>query len=208
MCECATGSVPLATERDRLNKYSEAARAIRQAYSHSREKHVKQQMTDFVRVISALFTRMQSNLVYDDVAAGDDGAPLSWRAIAENFSLNPEATFSQGQRQDFALSIFLSRARGLGGTFILDEPVAHLDDLNRVALLDVFRAITLENTGGLSFVLTTANRPLVRHVVEKFARVSGSGASTGKRPPLLSLVTIEGSPRAGVKVLQEPHFGP
>ena len=29
----------------------------------------KQQMSDFVRVISALFVRMQSNLVYDDVIA-------------------------------------------------------------------------------------------------------------------------------------------
>jgi ABC-type dipeptide/oligopeptide/nickel transport system ATPase subunit len=147
---------------------------------------------------------MQCNLVYDDILSGDEGSPLSWRAIAEDYSLDPEATFSQGQRQDFALSIFLARARGLGGTFILDEPVAHLDDLNRVALLDVFRAITLEHNAGLSFVLTTANKPLVRHMVEKFARV---GAQTialhqPETEAALWLVSLEGNPRTGVKLVQ------
>lgn len=196
----------LATERDRLNKYTESALSIRQAYSDSRQKHVKQQMADFVRVISALFTRMQSNLVYDDVAAGDDSTPLSWRANAENFSFDPESMFSQGQRQDFALSIFLARARGLRGTFILDEPVAHLDDLNRVALLDVFRAITVENIVGLSFVLTTANKPLVRHMLEKFARIPAVSVSGDQGASALSLVSIEGNPRTGIKLVQGPEL--
>jgi len=188
---------PLVAERDRLSRYAEAALAIKAAYGESQKRHVKQQMADFVRVISALFLRMQSNLVYDDVASGDDATPLSWRALAENLSLNPEATFSQGQRQDFALSIFLARARGLGGTFVLDEPVAHLDDLNRVALLDVFRTITLERLARLSFVMTTANKPLVRHLLEKFARVSDD-----KSAKLLNLVGIEGNPRTGVRLVQ------
>jgi DNA repair exonuclease SbcCD ATPase subunit len=194
---------PLVTGRDRLNRYAEAALSVRQAYSDSRQKHVKQQMADFVRIISALFTRMQSNLVYDDVVSGDELAPLSWRAIAEGFSLDPEATFSQGQRQDFALSIFLARARGLGGTFILDEPVAHLDDLNRVALLDVFRAITVESTARLSLVLTTANKALVRHLLEKFARISVSVLGGERQEPVLRLISVEGNPRTGVRVIQD-----
>jgi ABC-type glutathione transport system ATPase component len=190
----------LVVERDRLDRYCQAALAIKNAYGDRQKKHVKQQMADFVRVISALFLRMQSNLVYDDVASGDDATPLSWRALAEDLSLNPEATFSQGQRQDFALSIFLARARGLGGTFVLDEPVAHLDDLNRVALLDVFRAITLERRADLSFVMTTANKPLVRHLLEKFARVSVSDSPAAGT--LLNLVGIEGNPRTGVRAVQ------
>ncbi|AHG22565.1 hypothetical protein Z042_01225 [Chania multitudinisentens RB-25] len=31
-----------------------------------------------------------------------------------------------------------SKARTLGGSFFLDKPVAHLDDLNRVAMMDIF----------------------------------------------------------------------
>jgi exonuclease SbcC len=208
LTQLRTQLVPLIAERDRLNRYSEAAAAIKEAYGESRQKHVKQQMKDFVRVISALFIRMQSNLVYDDILSGDEDAPLSWRAIAEDYSLDPEAIFSQGQRQDFALSIFLARARGLGGTFILDEPVAHLDDLNRVALLDVFRAITLEDREGLSFVLTTANKPLVRHMIEKFACVDAHSIAPHqpKTKPALLLVGLEGNPRTGVRLLQDAEL--
>jgi exonuclease SbcC len=179
---------------NRLTKYSEAASAIKLAYENRRRDHVGQQMQEFVRTVSALFTRMQANLVYDDVGSGEGDSPLSWRAFAENLSLDPEATFSQGQRQDFALSIFLARARGLGGTFVMDEPVAHLDDLNRVALLDVFRAMALESSTNTSFVMTTAHRPLVRHLVEKFSRMPKHD------PPALKLIEIEGNPRTGLRV--------
>lgn len=57
---------------------------------------------------------MQTNLVYDDISSGDDGAPLSWRALAEELSLDPEATFSQGQRQDFATIRFFGQGAGSG----------------------------------------------------------------------------------------------
>ena len=189
--------------------YSEAAVAIRDAYKASRNNHIKQQMSEFVRVISALFTRMQANLVFDEVISGEGGAALSWRAVADKLSMDPKSTFSQGQRQDFALAIFLARARGLEGTFMLDEPVNHLDDLNRVALLDVFRAIVLEGNRNLSFVLTTANKPLVRHLVEKFSLVEVQDLSDKipKKRQALELVGLEGNPRAGVTVLGGDQIG-
>jgi DNA repair protein SbcC/Rad50 len=71
--------------------------------------------------------------------------------------------------------------------------LAHLDDLNRVALLDVFRAIALEETPNLSFVLTTASRPVARHFVEKFALAGGADK------PLLNYIELEGNPRVGVR---------
>jgi DNA repair protein SbcC/Rad50 len=189
---------PIELERDRLNGYALAAEATQTAYQKKRQQHVRQQMEEFVRVISALFTRMQANEVYDKIMEGDASAPLSWRAISEGLAMNPDLRFSQGQRQDFALAIFLARARGLSGTFFLDEPLVHLDDLNRVALLDVFRAICLERAGNVSFVLTTASQPTLRHFVEKFARVSQSSPGHDNRTPVLRVVSLEGNPRAGV----------
>jgi exonuclease SbcC len=115
--------------------------------------------------------------------------------------MDPDRRFSQGQKQDFALSIFLARARGLGGTFFLDEPLAHLDDLNRVALLDVFRAICLESQSKLSIVLTTASKPVLRHIVEKFARVRRMEAGSGKKIPILKVIGLEGNPRSGIHVV-------
>ncbi|NOJ44722.1 AAA family ATPase [Bradyrhizobium archetypum] len=192
-----TELVPIEAERTRLTSYALAAEAAQQAYRNMRRAHVRRQMEDFVRVISALFTRMQSNEVYDRISEGDASSPLSWRAISEDYATNPDWRFSQGQRQDFALAIFLARARGLGGTFFLDEPLVHLDDLNRVALLDVFRAICLENNRNISMVLTTASRPTLRHFIEKFSLASTGGPD---KRPLLRVVQLEGNPRAGVSV--------
>jgi exonuclease SbcC len=189
--------VPMQVERDRLTAYALAGEAAQKAYQDMRQQHVRRQMEEFVRVISALFIRMQSNEVYDRIEEGDASSPLSWRAISEGFAKDPDLRFSQGQRQDFALSIFLARARGLGGTFFLDEPLVHLDDLNRVALLDVFRAICLENNRDLSIVLTTASKPTLRHFVEKFS-LTTKETQGGKS--LLRVLHLNGSPRTGVSI--------
>jgi DNA repair protein SbcC/Rad50 len=194
---------PIEAEAARLQRYHQAANSVLLAYRQMRLQHARKQMEAFVRVISALFTRMQANEVYDKITEGDEKAPLSWRAISEGFSVDPDMKFSQGQKQDFALSIFLSRARGLGGTFFLDEPLAHLDDLNRVALLDVFRAICLEKNRRLSIVLTTASMPVLRHIVEKFAQVGvGSTPQDDKSEsvPILRVLNLEGNPRTDVKL--------
>jgi DNA repair protein SbcC/Rad50 len=194
---------PIEAEAARLQRYHVAANSVLLAYRQTRLQHARKQMEDFVKVISALFTRMQANEVYDKITEGDEKAPLSWRAISAGLSVDPDMKFSQGQKQDFALSIFLSRARGLGGTFFLDEPLAHLDDLNRVALLDVFRAICLERNRRLSIVLTTASMPVLRHIVEKFAQVGVSSKSQdngSERVPILRVLNLEGNPRTDVRL--------
>jgi energy-coupling factor transporter ATP-binding protein EcfA2 len=103
-----------------------------------------------------------------------------------------------GQRQDLALAIFLARARGVKGTFFLDEPVIHLDDLNRVALMDTFRMLVLESEPHCNFIITTARRDSVRHMAEKFANVP----PVHGMPPL-RIYELDGSPRVGVRVAKE-----
>jgi DNA repair protein SbcC/Rad50 len=185
----------LKAEHDRLIRLSEAAASIRSAYKERRQKHVREQLSSIVRVISALFSRMQANEVFDKVIEGDESTPLSWRVVADELSIDPERKFSQGQRQDFALSIFLSRARSIGGTFFMDEPMLHLDDLNRVALLDVFRAIIAEDRKRLSLVITTSSRPLTRHIAEKFHNL----ARSSDEKSLLNIIELKGTPRTGVR---------
>jgi len=98
-------------ERERLTDLSEAAHSAKIAYDEKLQSHVRTQMEEIVKVISALFLRMQANEVYDRIVEGSASQPLSWRAMCDGTPLDPERKFSQGQRQDFALSIFLARAR-------------------------------------------------------------------------------------------------
>jgi ABC-type molybdenum transport system ATPase subunit/photorepair protein PhrA len=91
--------------------------------------------------------------------------------------------------------VFLARARCLGGTFFLDEPLLHLDDLNRVALLDVLRVLVLADSPAVHLVVTSANRPIVRHLREKLGLLPPRDGV-----PLLRVATASGTPRSGITI--------
>lgn len=149
-------------------------------------------LQNLIAPASEMFSRMHANEVYDGLKVAKDGK-LRWRALTGDKvddELITQDYFSQGQRQDLALSLYLARARTLGGTFFLDEPVAHLDDMNRVAMTDIFRMLTMQEKR-LGLVLTTASDPLRRHLRQKFSALSGNRA-------LLSIITMNGNPRQGV----------
>lgn len=154
-------------------------------------------------IAQALFVRMHANRVFDKIHAESEESPLEWLADAGDITVNPQGVFSHGQRQDLALSLFLAKASLQGGTFILDEPAAHLDDLNRVAVLDLFRVLALTLGDRLSIIITTSSRNLMRHLREKFALVSrGQDTNTPLR-----IYQLEGNPRVGVTQAMLPTQG-
>ncbi len=140
-----------------------------------------------------LFSRMHANEVYKGLGVSEGDDALKWTVFAEGDepALDAEGKLSQGQRQDLALSLYLARARNTGGSFFLDEPIAHLDDLNRVAMLDIFRLVAT-SMPSLSLILTTASDALARHMAQKFSSI------TDKH--LLNMIHLEGNPRTGVKM--------
>ncbi|QTO52777.1 AAA family ATPase [Duffyella gerundensis] len=145
---------------------------------------------------SELFSKMHANEVYQSLSLGQEQGDFCWKAIADELSsdvktIDAESHFSQGQRQDLALSLFLARARSLKGSFFLDEPVAHLDDLNRVAMMDIFRMLSTSESS-MRLILTTASNGLRRHLRQKF--------SAGECHHQLKIVTLEGNPKQGVTV--------
>jgi ABC-type cobalamin/Fe3+-siderophores transport system ATPase subunit len=101
------------------------------------------------------------------------------------------AELSSGQRQDLAVAVFLARALSLGGTFLLDEPLLHLDELNRVAIIDTLRTIALQQGDRMRVVLTTANEMLVDMFVEKFRMVQ-----TRDGWPGLQVIELHGNCRS------------
>jgi exonuclease SbcC len=53
---------------------------------------------------------MHANLVFDRINLGEDRDFLHWLADAGGHQLDPGKDFSQGQRQDLALALFLALA--------------------------------------------------------------------------------------------------
>lgn len=190
---------PLRVRLDYIRTRIAAARNASSAF-HDSYVHISgRQIDDLGRVVNPLFARMHANRVFDRIKLGQVDDPLRWLADAGGQELNPSKDFSQGQRQDLALALFLARARSLGGTFFLDEPVTHLDDLNRVGLLDIFRATVLENSMSLNLVVTTASKPFARHLIEKFGRL-GPVETPGGRAAPLRVIELDGNGRTGVRL--------
>ncbi len=83
-----------------------------------------------------------------------------------------EASLSQistGQRSAFALSIFLaqnSQLRTAPPVLVIDDPIAHFDDLNSLSFLDYLREIVL--AGGRQVFFATANHKLAELFSRKF----------------------------------------
>ncbi|PTO88671.1 hypothetical protein CWN98_07175 [Vibrio splendidus] len=160
------------------------------------EKYVREltsaNLAPILTPASELFSRMHANEVYKSLNVSDN-QELTWTVVADelDFELDAEERLSQGQRQDLALSLYLARARNTGGSFFLDEPIAHLDDLNKVAMLDILRLFA-SSMPNMNLVLTTASESLARHLSQKFSSV------TDKH--LLNMIHLEGNPRTGISM--------
>jgi exonuclease SbcC len=160
------------------------------------------QIRPLLRSISSFYVRTQGVPFVDSIGVDPTRNVLRWLGQLADAKALSAVEMSQGQRQDLALSIFLARARREQGTFILDEPLAHLDDLNRVAFFDTLRAMVAETkTQAQPFrlVITTASWSLVRHLRAKFLHVRQPGGTSALR--ILELV---GNPRNGIEV-RAPH---
>jgi len=177
----------------------DAANRARAVFYEAYTTISRQKVQDLSRVVNPLFARMHANRVFDRINLGADTDFLHWLADAGDQQLDPGKDFSQGQRQDLALALFLARARSLGGTFFLDEPIVHLDDLNRVGLLDILRATVLESSNTLNLVITTSSRALARHLIEKFAGVGLVETPSGRQPPL-RILELDGNGRSGIRL--------
>ena len=81
---------------------------------------------------------------------------------------------STGQRSALALSVFLAlniRVTGGPRLLLIDDPVAHVDDLNTLSFLDYLREIVVKNKRQVFF--TTASRKLASLFEMKFSGIDG-----------------------------------
>lgn len=182
----------------RLKKVKKTAESAIEAFNERSRSYCRWQRGRLADVMFSIFGRIHASEAFDLLKEGPEDDPFEWIAMAAKQEFISSREFSMGQRQDLALSIFLAKARGIGGTFFLDEPIIRLDDLNRVALLDMFRVLVEEENSQVRLVITTASRTLVRHFQEKFNNIPARDFT-----PALRVIELEGSPRDGVKVIQK-----
>jgi len=115
-------------------------------------------------------------------------APAEFKGLGSNWTTlirevdGIEAALSEvstGQRSAFALSIFLAQNNQLRDTappvVLIDDPIAHIDDLNALSFLDYLREVVL--TGGRQIFFATANKKIATLFERKFDFLGDDGFS-------------------------------
>ncbi len=114
--------------------------------------------------INAAFVRIHSPNEYEYV--GDGEVLLRSRDSKKNWSLDQVST---GQRSAFALSVFLAlnhTAVNAPPVVLIDDPIAHIDDLNALSFLDYLRDLAVHSKRQIFFA--TADTRIASLFARKF----------------------------------------
>lgn len=127
---------------------------------------------------SAMKSALQENRVGIEKVFSRIHSPAEFKGIGSDWTSlirkdGKESSLSQistGQRAAFALSIFLSQNAQLGKqappVILIDDPIAHVDDLNSLSFIDYLRELVLTNQRQIYFA--TANDKLATLFERKF----------------------------------------
>ena len=120
--------------------------------------------------INEVFSRIHSPREYEYV-----GSPNVLLRTAEGHDARTLDQVSTGQRAAFALSIFLARNRTATSAppvLLIDDPIAHVDDLNALSFLDYLRDLTVNS--GRQIFFATADTRVASLFSKKFSFLGGS----------------------------------
>ena len=162
----------LAEFEKRLKRLTEAQSTLESLQSeHSLKKAMDSALQENRASIEGIFSRIHSPAEFR-------GLGSSWSTLVRKVD-SSEAKLSEistGQRAAFALSIFLAQNAQLTvapPVVLIDDPIAHVDDLNSLSFLDYLREIVLKGRRQIFFA--TANDKLATLFERKFNFLGSEG---------------------------------
>lgn len=158
-----------------LERYERAYRVVHGLLDeHSLDRHLSDFVEAYKLGILAIFKRIHSPREFDDLILGVEGDEeiVLVRNTGEHAKLHQVST---GQRSALALAIFLAlngSARAKLDLIMIDDPVAHIDDLNSLNFIDYLRNAAI--SGSQIFIATSSNK--LRRLLEmKFSCLGDDG---------------------------------
>lgn len=134
----------------------EAGRVLDDLIENASLKNATREALDAIGdQINEVFSRIHSPREYEYV-----GSPDVLLRTADGHYARTLDEVSTGQRSAFALSIFLARNRTAAAAppvLLIDDPIAHVDDLNALSFLDYLRDLAV-NSGRQIFFATADTR--------------------------------------------------
>ena len=156
----------LAGLRVKLKRLNAAQNVIDQLLAEHSEKALREEvLRNNAAEISSIFAQLHAPNEFD-LHADDDRLHIFRRSDNADVDLNE---MSSGQRAAYALSLFLAMNESLRNgpkVILLDDPIAHIDDINTLLFLDYLRDVALSESRQLFFA--TADSQLAGLFKHKF----------------------------------------
>ena len=130
---------------------------------HSLNGAVESALKENRTAIETIFSRIHAPPEFSGLAKGFD------TLVRKSGGEAPLSEISTGQRAAFALSIFLAQNSQLLSAppvMLIDDPIAHVDDLNALSFLDYLRDVALDDKRQIFFA--TANEKIATLFERKF----------------------------------------
>ena len=174
LVERRTAMTQLRSKRHAYARWLEYFRELLELVVSQQDTAVSRFTHEYGPRTSVIQRRLRSVYGFDDVAIRNEGSKILVRVSRDGQQLRPTDYFSQSQQQTLLLGLFLAACvsqtwSGLAPVF-LDDPIAHFDDLNIFAFLDLIEGL-LNNSGAAKrqFVLSTCDLKFLELAREKFA---------------------------------------
>ena len=155
----------LAAMLPRIERFSEAKQVLAKIQGeHSLNSAMEEALRQNRVAIEAIFSRIHSPAEFSGL--GDSLTTLVRKNGTGTANLQQIST---GQRAAFALSLFLAQnaqLRSAPPVILIDDPIAHVDDLNCLSFLDYLREVVV--AGDRQVVFASANDKLAMLFERKF----------------------------------------
>ena len=174
LAERRTAMTELMSKRRANARWLEYFREVLELVASEQDTAVSRFTREYGPRTSVIQRRLRSVYGFDDVAIRNEGSKILVRVSRDGRLLRPTDYFSQSQQQTLLLGLFLAACvsqtwSGLAPVF-LDDPIAHFDDLNIFAFLDLIDGLLNDyGAGKRQFVLSTCDEKFLELAREKFA---------------------------------------
>ena len=164
----------LGTTRDTYSRWLKYFREVLALVAAEQDEAVSRFTREYGPRTSIIQRRLRSVYGFDDIEIRNQDSDILVRVLRGGKQFRPTDYFSQSQQQTLLLGLFLSACvsqtwSGLAAVF-LDDPIAHFDDLNIFAFLDLIDGMLNDyGTGKRQFVISTCDFKFYELAREKFA---------------------------------------
>ena len=169
-----SAKLELKSRRDAYAWWLDYFREVLALVAYEQDKAISTFTKEYGPRTSVIQRRLRSVYGFDDVEIRGEGSNILVRVLRDGKLLRPTDYFSQSQQQTLLLGLFLTACvsqtwSGLAPIF-LDDPIAHFDDLNIFAFLDLMDGLLNDyGAGKRQLVVSTCDQKFVELAREKFA---------------------------------------